>query len=387
MAEQSNPGLKALITGAVLGVASAALGGYTMFADKTPEAETTISAGKSDSALTAEADAVKQSLKRDRTVVDVAPEGAVVNGQPRLAPLFFSTELWQITLDDQKKNTVVDIYDPAAPSIHGDIPNTWFISNNISDALGRSDGKVLDSDEDGFTNEEEFIANTCPSAANSYPDLVQASGSIPKLEVTKVSVARAIITTDNMFADASQKPKTVSIRIFEKQADVTPVHKVTVKPGESFGLDKDDKSGRFTVVRFDTKEFPDFGGAMVKENVVVIRDNETASAEKEFTVRAGKTPANHKDLGSANEKGRRISDTTVTLRVTAGSAAGKPEATFRTQLYGSFVIPGGKADGSELRATLESVDGGGSANIRLDGAESPVNVPKATGKSNSPKKS
>ena len=127
MAEQSNPGLKALITGAVLGVASAALGGYTMFADKTPEAETTISAGKSDSALTAEADAVKQSLKRDRTVVDVAPEGAVVNGQPRLAPLFFSTELWQITLDDQKKNTVVDIYDPAAPSIHGDIPNTWFI--------------------------------------------------------------------------------------------------------------------------------------------------------------------------------------------------------------------------------------------------------------------
>ena len=61
MAEQSNPGLKALITGAVLGVASAALGGYTMFADKTPEAETTISAGKSDSALTAEADAVKQT--------------------------------------------------------------------------------------------------------------------------------------------------------------------------------------------------------------------------------------------------------------------------------------------------------------------------------------
>ena len=387
MAEQSNPGLKALITGAVLGVASAALGGYTMFAEKTPEAETSISAGKGDTSLTAQADAVKQSLKRDRTVADVAPEGAVINGQPRLAPLFFSTELWQITLDDQKKNTVVDIYDPAAPGIHGDIPNTWFISNNISAALGRSDGRVLDSDEDGFTNEEEFAAKTCPSAANSYPDLVQASGSSPKLEVVKTSVARAIITTDNMFADASQKPKTVSIRIFEKQADITPVHKVTVKPGESFGLDNNDKSGRFTVVRFDTKEFPDFGGAMVKENVLVVRDNETASDVKEFTIRAGKTPAGHKDLNSANENGRRISDTTVTLRVTAGSAVGKPEGTFRTQLYGTFTIPGGKADGSELRAKLESVDDSGSANILIEGAESPVNVPKASGKTNSPQKS
>ena len=42
MAEQSNPGLKALVTGVVLGVASAAFGGYTMFADKTPAAETSI---------------------------------------------------------------------------------------------------------------------------------------------------------------------------------------------------------------------------------------------------------------------------------------------------------------------------------------------------------
>lgn len=386
MAEQSNPGLKALITGAVLGVASAALGGYTMFADATPSAETSVSANKNGESLTAEADAVKQSLKRDRTIVDVAPEGAMANGQPRVTPIFFSTELWQITLDDQKKNTVVDIYDPAAPSIHGDIPNTWFIANNIAEALGRSDGKVLDSDDDGFTNEEEFIANTCPSAANSYPDLVQASGSAPKLEVAKVSTARAIICTDNMFGDASQKPQSVSIRIFENQGDVTPKHKVTVKPGESFGLDKDDKSGRFTVVRFDTKEFPDFGGAMVKENVVIVRDNETASPEKEFTIRAGKTPAKHKDLGTPNEKGRRISDTTVTFRVTAGSAVGKPEGTFRSQLYGSFAIPGGKADGSELKAVLESVDGAGSANIRLEGAESPVNVPKASGKSNSSRK-
>ena len=91
-------------------------------------------------------------------------------------------------------------------------------------------------------------------------------------------------------------------------------------------------------------------------------------------------------MGSPNEKGRRISDTTVFLRVTAGSACGKPEGNIRTQLYGSFLIPGGKSDGSELRATLESVDASGSVNILLDGAESPINVPKAASKDNSSKK-
>lgn len=386
MAEQSNPGLKAIITGVVLGVASAAWGGYTLYSGAVSEPETNISAAKGDGALTARADKVKETLKRDYTIADTAPAGAVVNGQPRLAPLFFSTELWQITRDDAKEVTVVDIYDPAAPSIHGDIPNTWFISNNIADALGRSDGRILDSDVDGFTNEEEFAARTCPSAATSYPDLVQPAGSNPKLEVTKVSVARAVITTDNMFGDISQKPTSVNIRIYSKPADVLPAHKVTIKPGESFGLSKDDKSCRFTLVRFDTKEYPDYGGNMNKENVIVVRDNETASSEKEFVIRAGKTPAGHKDMGSPNEKGRRISDTTVFLRVTAGSACGKPEGNIRTQLYGSFLIPGGKSDGSELRATLESVDASGSVNILLDGAESPINVPKAASKDNSSKK-
>lgn len=378
MAEQSNPGGKALAIGAILGLAAAGLAGYS-YMDKVVEPETNISASKSGESLTAEADLVKESLKRDRTVVDVAPEGAKVNGQPRIAPLFFSTELWQITLDSEKKNTVVDIYDPAAPSIHGDIPNTWFIANNIADALGRSDGRVLDSDNDGFTNEEEFNAKTCPSASTSYPDLVQASGATPKLEVVKTNVARATIVVDNMFGMATTMPQSVNIRIFAKHTDMTPVWKGDVKPGGSFDL-PGEKLGRFTVVRFDKAEFPSFSG-MSKENVVIVRDNVTASPNKEFRIRAGsKTAAGSKDYGTPNEKGYRLSDTSVILRVTAGSAVGKPEGEIRTQPYASFVIPGGKADGSELKATLESIDASGSVNIRLDGAESPVNVPKASGK-------
>ena len=378
MAEQSNPGAKALVIGAVLGLAAAGLATYT-YMDKAVEPETNISASKGDASLTSEADMVKESLKRDRTVADVAPEGAQVNGQPRLAPLFFSTELWQITLDDQKKNTVVDIYDPAAPNIHGDIPNTWFISNNIADALGRSDGKVLDSDADGFTNEEEFAAKTCPSAANSYPDLVQPSGTNPKLEVVKVEVARATIVVDNMFGMAAQTPASANIRIFDKPNAVTPSWKGTLAPGESFDL-PGKKSGRFTVVRFDKAEFQSFSG-MVKENVVVVRDNVTASPQKEFVIRAGsKTAPGTKDYGTPNEKGHRINDTTVTLRVTAGSAVKSSGGVIVTQPHGTFVIPGGKADGSELKAILESIDASGQVNIRLEGAESPVSIPKASAK-------
>ena len=178
---------------------------------------------------------------------------------------------------------------------------------------------------------------------------------------------------------ATTTPQSVNIRIFAKHTDMTPVWKGDVKPGGSFDL-PGEKLGRFTVVRFDKAEFPSFSG-MSKENVVIVRDNVTASPNKEFRIRAGsKTAAGSKDYGTPNEKGYRLSDTSVILRVTAGSAVGKPEGEIRTQPYASFVIPGGKADGSELKATLESIDASGSVNIRLDGAESPVNVPKASGK-------
>ena len=136
---------------------------------------------------------------------------------------------------------------------------------------------------------------------------------------------------------------------------------------------------RFTVVGFEKKDFPDFTGAMSPENVVRIRDNETAAKDKEFVIRAGKSTS-PKEKGTPNEKGRRISDTTATLRVTAGSALGKPEGTFKVALYDTFDVPGGISTGEKMSATLETIDASGSVNIRLDGAESPINVPKAAKK-------
>ena len=378
MAEQSNPGVKVLITGAVLGLAAAGLGVYS-YMDSATAPETNINASKNSTSLTAEADVVKESLKRDRTVADVAPEGATINGQPRLAPLFFSTELWQITLDEDGKNTVVDIYDPAAPCIHKDIPNTWFIANNISDALGRSDGRVLDSDKDGFSNEEEYIAKTCPSAANSYPDLVQPSNENVKMELVKVSVTRATLEVDTMFGLAAKTPDKVNIRIYDGVTNALVDTRKELKPGSTCGVKKEEPN-RFTIVRFDKKEYASFGG-MIKENVVVVRDDmEPDVTKREFAIRAGTrtSPKNVKEYGNVNEKGKRISDTKVLLRVTAGSQKGKE---FRVRPKDSFIIPGGKADGSELRATLDAINEvDGSVSILLDGTNIPVAVRKASSK-------
>lgn len=384
MADNSKSGKTALIIGAVFGLAAAGLGGYNMTTCKVVAPSTDVASGKSDSSLTAQAQAVKESLKADRTIADTAPQGATINGQPRLAPLFFSTELWQVTLDDEKKNTIIDIYDPAAKSIHGEVPNTWFITNGIADALGRADGLDIDSDNDGFSNREEFEAQTKPADAASYPNLVRV-GYAPKLEVLKVDKANAVLTLDAMFADASQKPEEVKVKIYKKVDDMMPSHQVTVKPGQSFDLDPKGKGDRFTVIGFETATYADASGSKIEENVVRLRDNVTAADEKEFVVRAGKPSA--KDKNKSDEKGRRINDRTVTLRVTSGSAFGKPEGTVKVQLNGSFVIPGGSCDKSKkISATVESIDASESVNIRVDGLESPVSVPKVAGKAPEKKK-
>ena len=377
MADNSNPGKQALIIGAVLGIAAAAYGGYFMSTSEVNTPATVVTgSGKADG-LTEQADALRESVKMERLVKDCAPEGALINGKPRLAPIFFSTELWQITLDSARKNTIIDIHDPKATNIHGDVPNSWFLSNGLADALGRSDGLSIDSDSDGFTNAEEFAAETRPMDAASYPNLVGKTG-VPKLEVVKVETARAFLMVENMFA-SDAKPETAGLRVYAKDSDTKPICKKTLKVGDSFGLTDKGPQTRFTVVAFEKKDFPDFTGAMSPENVVRIRDNETAAKDKEFVIRAGKSTS-PKEKGTPNEKGRRISDTTATLRVTAGSALGKPEGTFKVALYDTFDVPGGISTGEKMSATLETIDASGSVNIRLDGAESPINVPKTAKK-------
>lgn len=373
MADQSNAGKHILITGVALGVVAIGLGIYSMVSLKPEQPLTDVSAksAKAD-ALAAEAVAVKEALLGNHDVVDIAPQGAEINGKPRFTPIFFAPELWQVAYDDKKKNVIMDVYDPTAPCIHKDVPNAWFIKNGIAEALGRSDGLEMDSDNDGFSNYEEYLARTNPADASSLPPLVQANKT-PKLEVVKVEKASAVITVDSSLAVEATPPADAGIKIFARVGDTQPIHKATVKPGDPFGLAPGDKSERFTVIGFVKADFANSAGDMESEMCMKVRDNATVAGEKEFVIRPGRPRAGGKDQGTPNAKGRVINDTTVTLRVTAGPAAGKPEGTFKVPEKGSFTVPGSKG----ITCKLESVDAAGTVNVLPKGAESPVNVPKA----------
>ncbi|MBR5886782.1 MAG: hypothetical protein IKZ07_01090 [Akkermansia sp.] len=372
MAEQNNFGKTALVTGIVLGVAVGAFGAYTMSSGKVERPQTRLNAGESKKIgeLSRVAADIAAAAKKNHTIVDVAPEGATINGKPRYTPIFFSPELWQVTLDDQKATTVIDIYDPSAQNVHKDVPNHWFISNGIADALGRSDGLTMDSDSDGFSNREEFDANTNPGVATSYPPLVEV-GKPVKMEVVKIDRAKGTIAIDSTLA-YDQNATSAGFKIFARPGDTKPLHKGTVKVGESFGFKAGEK--RFEVLRFEQAEFSDSAGNKQTETVIFVRDTVTAGAEKEFAIRAGSpsVPGRGNDFGTSNAKGKTIEDVTATLRVTAGPNAGKPEGTLDVQLNGSFKVPG-----SELTCELTGVNDDGGVVIKPQNSESPVNVPKA----------
>ncbi len=374
MADQSQSERNTLIVGAVLGIAAAALGAYTMMSASPKSVRTGVEGSISVEKLVAPAEQASADATRDRELKDVAPEGVQVNGQPRIMPAFFATELWQIPPQNGGKTyNVVDVYDAASASVHPTIPNVWFLDNGLIDALSRADGETMDSDGDGFSNLEEYAAQTKPGDASSLPPLVQAkAGSAVKLEVVAIERANAVITVDSMFA-LEPTPAKAGLKIFKRVEDQKPVHKADVALGDSFGLDPKDDGKRFTVVAFEREKFTSNMGSETEESVLRVRDNAALGDVKEFTIRAGRPRPNDKDHGTHNEKGRAINDVAALIRVTAGPMAGKPEGTVRVPLHGSFKVPGD----DKLSCTLESVDANGSANIRPEGAQSPVNIPAA----------
>jgi hypothetical protein len=54
--------------------------------------------------------------------------------------------------------------------VHSGIPNSWWLQNRIDPGFG--DSPLRDEDGDGFTNAEEYSANTDPTNTKEYPSLV-----------------------------------------------------------------------------------------------------------------------------------------------------------------------------------------------------------------------
>lgn len=60
---------------------------------------------------------------------------------------------------------------PKSPNIHPPITNQWWMDNRIDPGFG--DSPQRDEDNDGFSNLEEFIAQTNPTDNRSHPSLIQ----------------------------------------------------------------------------------------------------------------------------------------------------------------------------------------------------------------------
>lgn len=377
MAGNSNSQAKtiAMVTGVVLGLVGVGLGVPHLLDD--PYKRPSVALGDIDpdhlNELKAPLQQADKIMALKAALQDYVPRGSK---EDRLAPLFFAPQLWQVTLKD--RNAIIDIFDPNAPSIHAEVPNSWFIGNGLLADLGKGNALNLDSDGDGFSNFEEFQGNTKPNDPNSYPSLVTTERA--KLEAIAVTQKRARIEVERMFAISGTTPETVGITVTQltrKGEPTTAKVKKEYKVGDD--IDVLDDAKRFKVESFGKKEFASATGK-ASENVVNLRDNIFPSSPV-ISVRGGSLIESEKD--PALRRTYDVIDNRVKLRVTAGKTA---NTEFTVRVGESFTLP--NADGSTIECTLEDVnEAQGSVNIRVKGMESPIAVPNVNAKAQrTPKK-
>ena len=369
MDAQSKNSATIVTVGALLGIAAAGMSFVwaPKEAPQAPDGSVNANAGK----IVKDTQAAVQSAQ-EAAAIPTLKDPAFSEDKTRTSRPFFSLPLWQLADKDaggQVRTAVVDILGKNSVDIHrfGEentaVPNLWFLDNGLAKEFTQSDALQKDSDGDGFSNLEEFQAKTKPNDKASYPDLVTPQGA--KLEVVRTQTSEAAIIVDTMFA-TEPTPAQVAVKVFKNAADLTPINKLTLKPGDTFALSADDKEkSRFTLVGFEKAEFTDSMGKH-EENVVVVQDN-TFPGSTPYKIRAGKPKANEKD--AANVKGLQYKITTATLRVTAGSEVGK---TLTVRKGDSFTVPG-----SSIKCNFQSVGKGSTVTILREGADTPIQVSKA----------
>ncbi len=376
MADQSNPSRKALTIGAVLGVLSASAGAYLMFTHEEASVDTNIGRGEITlEELNAHTNEIQAYVSKDRLIVDLPAPDQDAEGNPRNTNFFFSPQLWEVGIQSKKENTVIDILDPTAPNVHGDVPNIWFVKSGIADAFASANALTMDSDKDGFTNLEEYNNQTKPADKTSYPALIGETDS-PKLRVAKVAESNAYITLPLSLTYADAAPESVKVRIFRRLTDSNAIIEKDVKPSEKFGVSASE-ADRFVLVGFEKKTYKGVAGE-AEEFVARIRDTKKPEGTPDLYVRAGKPRAHDNETPVDERKGRHIQDKTVTFNILAGSALGTPQAVLSVDATAVFTIPGHK----DIKYTVQSIDADGTVNITPEGGQVPVNIPKTQETSN-----
>lgn len=90
---------------------------------------------------------------------------AEIDGRP--VDLFTGVPLF---VNKNNPNNPVDLAGKDVEAVHPPIPNQWWIDNRIDPGFG--DSPQRDADEDGFSNLDEFNAETDPNNNGDYPSLI-----------------------------------------------------------------------------------------------------------------------------------------------------------------------------------------------------------------------
>jgi hypothetical protein len=167
-----------------------------------------------------------EAIKRLGTVFDWS--APVRNGKP--VPLNKSILL--VLKDDQLFDLFVE-----NPQLRPPMTNEFLVKNDLPDILFNNVNE-LDPDEDGFSNEEEFLAQTDPRNAASKP-----------LATNKLFL-KSRITNDYIL---HLKSSTLPVQV--QRLAPEPRRSVFVEPGKDFGFD----TGvvRFKALSFERKVVPD----------------------------------------------------------------------------------------------------------------------------------
>jgi hypothetical protein len=189
-----------------------------------------------------------------------------------------------------KDDQLFDLFVPN-PALRPPMTNEYLVNNDLPDILYANVGE-LDPDEDGFSNEEEFMAKTNPKDAASKPT------------ATNKLFLKERITNDYI---VHLKSSTLPVQVQRMAPE--PKKSVFVSPGKDFGFDAGVM--RFKASTFEKKVVPDartgekdvselkFLDTATNKEYVMVRGQDLNLAEyeakfeyvldgsKEFTVKKG----------------------------------------------------------------------------------------------------
>lgn len=147
-------------------------------------------------------------------------------------PVPLNKSILLVVKDDQ----LFDLFVPN-PALRPPMTNEYLVSNDLPDILHANVGD-LDPDEDGFSNEEEFMAKTNPKDAASKPT------------ATNKLFLKERITNDYI---VNLKSSTLPVQVQRMAPE--PKKSVFVAPGKDFGFDAG--VSRFKALAFEKKVVPD----------------------------------------------------------------------------------------------------------------------------------